>query len=344
LEQLVPHVGRWRKFIVRNGDIWSQLSTHSHLCAPVLETLVLDFITDQPETELFSGGASHLSSLELIGRAKFLPPLGSIKYLKLSRISFVPLLTYDQLRRLVEPMCSLTRLSIAAHIVQDAGNRPPIKLSSVLVLDIYFYHHDTDSSTFCILDFPAVESLTIHSGTDVAIRALTRVYPNVQSLTLANDSKSSDTENPPVALALDFISLLPAVRDVVFQGTNPSAILNALHNRTSTDELLWPDLSAITVVAAERAKVMQKKANMDLYCQSRQKSGSAWTSNLEHQTVVADCRAWRPEAEATAERENYFDGMLDSRIMLFARAKVTVSSYIPWISNSDAHHCKYYLP
>jgi hypothetical protein len=156
-------------------------------------------------------------------------------------------------------MCSLTRLSIAAHIVQDAGNRPPIKLSSVLVLDIYFYHHDTDSSTFCILDFPAVESLTIHSGTDVAIRALTHVYPNVQSLTLANDSKSSDTENPPVALVVDFISLLPAVRDVVFQGTNPSAILNALYNRTSTDELLWPDLSAITVVAAGGAKVMQKK-------------------------------------------------------------------------------------
>jgi hypothetical protein len=47
LEQLVPHVDRWRRFIVRNGDIGSQLSALSHLCAPVLEALVLDFITDQ---------------------------------------------------------------------------------------------------------------------------------------------------------------------------------------------------------------------------------------------------------------------------------------------------------
>jgi hypothetical protein len=83
---------------------------------------------------------------------------------------------------------------------------------------------------------------------------------------------------------------------------------------------------------------------MDQYCQIRRKSGSAWTSNLEHQTVIADCRAWWPDAEATAERENYFDGMLDSRIMSFAQAKVMESSYIPWISDSDTHHCKYYLP
>jgi hypothetical protein len=159
-------------------------------------------------------------------------------------------------------MRSLTRLSIAADIVSDAGNHPPIELPSVLALDIYFNHHDTDSSTLCILDFPAVESLTIHSSTNVAIGALTqnhRVYPHVQSFTLVNDSEYGDTENTPVALALDFISLLPAVRDVVFQGTNPSAILNALYNRKPTDELLWPDLSAITVVAAERAKVMHKK-------------------------------------------------------------------------------------
>jgi hypothetical protein len=35
--------------------------------------------------------------------------------------------------------------------------------------------------------------------------------------------------------------------------------LDALYNRKSTDEVLWSDLSAITVVAAGRAKVMQKK-------------------------------------------------------------------------------------
>jgi hypothetical protein len=49
------------------------------------------------------------------------------------------------------------------------------------------------------------------------------------------------------------------VQDIVFQGTDPSTILNALSNRKPTDGILWPDLHAITVVAAQRAKVMHKK-------------------------------------------------------------------------------------
>jgi hypothetical protein len=234
LERLIPHVGRWRKLIVRSGYIGSRLSALSHLCAPALETLVLDFITNQPpEIELFSGGAPRLSSLELIG-AIFRPPLGAVKHLKLSRASYALLPSYDQLSRLIEPIRSLTHLSIAAKIAREAGNHPPIELPSVLVLDIYF-NHRTDSSALRILDFPAVESLTIHGDTDVVIEALTRhhrVYPHVQSLTLANSSEYGDTENTSIALALDFVSLLPAVRDVVFQGTNPSPISGQIYLRS----------------------------------------------------------------------------------------------------------------
>jgi hypothetical protein len=156
----------------------------------------------------------------------------------------------------------LTHLSTAANLVSDAGNHPPIELPSVLALDIYFDHHDTSSSTLSIFDFPAVKFFTIHGRTNVAIGTLTRnhrVYPHVQSFTLVNDRKYGDAENAPAALALDFISLLPGVQDVVFQCTDPSAILNALQNRKPTDEILWPDLHAITVIAAERAKVLHKK-------------------------------------------------------------------------------------
>jgi hypothetical protein len=52
---------------MRNRYIGSRLSALSHLCAPALETLVLDFSLNRPEIELFSGGASRLSSLELVG-------------------------------------------------------------------------------------------------------------------------------------------------------------------------------------------------------------------------------------------------------------------------------------
>jgi hypothetical protein len=260
LDQLISHVGRWRKFIVRRGFIGSQPSALSHLCAPALETLVLDFCTHQPEIELFSGGAPRLSSVELIG-AKCRPPLGAVKYLTLFRSSYRSPLSYDQLSRFIEPTRSLTRLSIDAKIAQDVENHPPIELPSVLVLYILFHRGDTDCNTLRILDFSAVKSLTIDGDIDVVIGALTRnhrVYPHVQSLTLAHNSEYNDTENTP-AMALDFISLLPAVRDVVFQGTNPCTILDVLHNRKSTDEVLWSDLSAITVVAAGRGQSYANK-------------------------------------------------------------------------------------
>ena len=260
LERLIPHVGRWRKFTVRSPS-GSCLSPLSHLRAPALETLILDFSNGRPGMELFSGGAPRLSSLELT-EANFRPPLAAIKYLKLSRSFFGPLFSYDQFSRLIQPMRSLTCLSIAAVIVSDWTNHSPIELQSVLTLHIYFNYRDTDSNTLRILDFPAVETLTIHSSTKVAVEALTqshRTYPHVQSLTLANDLEYGDRDNTPVTPTLDFISLLPNVRDVVFQGTDPIPILNALHERNPTNTLIWADLSTITVVAARRAKVMHKK-------------------------------------------------------------------------------------
>jgi hypothetical protein len=260
LEQLISHVGRWRKFTVRTGYVESQLSALSHLRAPTLETLVLDFHGKKPGMEIFSGGAPRLSSLELT-RAYFRPPLGAIKYLKLTR-SF-DRLSYDQFSQLIQPMRSLTCLSISAVLVSDTGNHPPIELPSVLAVNIYFSYRDTDSDALRLLDFPAVQTFTIHSSANVAIGAVARnnrIYPHVQSLTLVGDAQYGDREkDTPVALVLDFISLLPGIRDVVFQCTDPSSILNALHDRKPTDELLWTDLSAITVKAAKRAKVMHKK-------------------------------------------------------------------------------------
>jgi len=71
----------------------------------------------------------------------------------------------------------------------------------------------------------------------------------------------------------------------------------------------------ISVMAAGRAKVMQNK--------------QTWIGILEvvenrvqHQTVIADYRAWRPEAEAVAVGAGCFDGILDSSVMLFSWVKV----------------------
>jgi hypothetical protein len=163
------------------------------------------------ENTLFSGGASRLLSLELIG-GSFRPPVGAVKYLKLFRPFLYPLLSYDQLSQLFRPIRSLTHFTTSANLISDAENHSPIELPSVLSLEIYFDHHDTSSSTFTIFDFPAVKFLTIHGSTNVTIRTLTRnhrVYPHVQSFTLVE--KYGDAENVPAALALDFIALLPRV-------------------------------------------------------------------------------------------------------------------------------------
>jgi hypothetical protein len=261
LERLIPHVGHWRKFTVSSGYMGSWLSALSHLRAPILEMLVLDFEARGPGIEIFSGGAPHLSSLDLTERY-FRPPLAAIKYLKLIRDFHIPPLSYDQLSQLMQPMRSLACLSISAVIVTDTGDHPPIELPSVLVLGIYFNYDDTDSSALRLLEFLAVQTMTIHSSANVAIRAVARnhcVYPHIQSLTLVGDAEYDDREDTPVDLTLDFISLLPDVQDIVFQYTNPCSILSALHDCKTTDEVPWPNLSAITAKTVLRAKVMHKK-------------------------------------------------------------------------------------
>jgi hypothetical protein len=62
----------------------------------------------------------------------------------------------------------------------------------------------------------------------------------------------------PAATALEFISLFPSVRDVAFHSIDPTHVFHALHD-CPMNELLWPQLSSVTVVPPKRAKVTYKK-------------------------------------------------------------------------------------
>lgn len=263
LGRLIPHVARWRTFIIRKGHIESPssvLSILTPLCAPALETLVLDlYCSEGPIVTLFSAGASRLSSLELKGSFIRIP-VETVKYMKL--LSLIEGgITYNQFRQLMVSMHSLTHLCMDSNVVGESTNYPLIEIPSLLSLD---YRHGflgtSGVGDLRILDMPSLETLTIHRSRRDIITVLAehhRLYPLVQSFTLASDYNQKN--DIPVATVLDFISLFPDIRDVTFQGDDPTPVLNALHSRLPDDELLWPHLSSITIVPSERTKVALKK-------------------------------------------------------------------------------------
>jgi len=117
--------------------------------------------------------------------------------------------------------------------VLTGTNRPSIKLSSVISLDIQLgAGFAGDVANFRSLDFPAVETLTIHGHSHDMIEALTEhrcLYPAVTSLT-AEFKYFVGGHYVPAAMILDFISL-PNVREVAFLQTPfpYSSIYDLLH-------------------------------------------------------------------------------------------------------------------
>ena len=263
---LIPHVVRWRELVIRKafaGASSAPYAVLAHLYAPALETLVAE-IHSQPRLamEVFSGGAPRLSSVELNG-VYFCPPQGAVKYLNLFYIYTGPL-SHAQFSQLIRPMSSLTHVTINSTIFLDT-NHPSIELQSVISLDISLDGYSIGALRF--LDFPAVKKLTFRGYSHEVFKAVAqhrRLYPAVLSLTIASWGHSTiasrdriDWDIAPVAK--DFVSLLPSVRDVTFQGTDSTPMLHALHERDSTDKLLWSHLTAITVTPAVNATISLKK-------------------------------------------------------------------------------------
>ncbi|KIM83153.1 hypothetical protein PILCRDRAFT_819935 [Piloderma croceum F 1598] len=264
LEQLVSHVGRWREFSVRRDDSTLQLSDAlvglANLNAPALEFLMLEGCRGSFR-KVFSAGAPRLSSVELIGAALY-PPLEGVKHLKLHPLSFFHL-SHAQFRHLIQPMRSVVNLHLQANIVRESPEgHPTIDLSSVISVEIDIRGSTIGNSVLPVLDFPSVEMLTVHGDMGNVIKAFThppRLYPNVRSLKVVDSSEYFYGAESPVATTLGFISLFPNVRDVAFHGIDSTPIFQALYDHRSTDELLWPQLSSITVVPVKRAKVSYKK-------------------------------------------------------------------------------------
>lgn len=259
--RLMPHVGRWRKFIILNSWIESPSTVFSalaHSRAPALETLVLDFRGSKgPILDLFSGGAPRLSCVELVG-LYLQPPLEVVKYAKLHHPTRSETqLTYAEMNQLIRPMHSLIHLQLDSDIVAESANYPLIELPSLLSLDIRIRG---SVGALRFLDLPAIKILTIYGFSPEIIQALTQhhcLYPRVQVLKFVADIHCLD--NTPGDTVVDLILLFPNVVDITFRGTDPIPILKALHNRRPTDKLLWPHLSAITISIAVRSNVGHRR-------------------------------------------------------------------------------------
>lgn len=223
------------------------------LYAPALERMVIDcYCSPSRVLEVFSAGAPLLSYMELM-EAYFVPPLHTVTSLKLGT-RHSPL-SYTNFSQLMSRMRSLTHLSMDANItgIPDLATTthqsPHIKLHSTLSLDLDLsWPIHPSVGALCFLDLPALESLVIHGTTVNIVEQFTshhHSYLSLHTLTLTSSLKLNydDLKSTKVQ---EFIRLFPNIRDFAIDGTDPT-FLCALCEAQTTDELLWPQLSVITL-------------------------------------------------------------------------------------------------
>jgi hypothetical protein len=141
-----------------------------------------------------------------------------------------------------------------SNIVKDPINHPAIELPSIRYLVIHL-ESSQSVGVLPLLDLPSVETLIILNFYHYVIPAFAQhyqPYPSVQSLKMA----STDSPAMSIATTLHFISLFPNVQEIAFYGGDAATILALLYDR---DELLWPQLSTITVIPSQRTGALWKK-------------------------------------------------------------------------------------
>ena len=262
LERLLPHVTRWRKLIIMHPAEPTSLSPLAHLHAPALETIMVhsqSYFGNQHSNimDMFSGGAPRLSSVELQG-TYFRLPRDTVTSLKLG-VCFL-LLNEAQFCRFMLPMRSLTYLCLHSTVcIEPIIGQRSIQLWSLLSLELHLAYMSVGALR--LFDLPAVETLTVHGITHNMIEAFSQhhvLYPTLQSLTVITQHRTSK-QCTPATKTLDFISLFPGVREVVFQGADSTAVLHALQDGQSADVLLWAELSKITIKPAPQTTIAVKK-------------------------------------------------------------------------------------
>jgi hypothetical protein len=263
LERLLPHVTRWRKLVIVHNTEPTTLSPLAHLHVPALETIMVQsqsyFGNQQSHMmDMFSGGAPRLSSVEIQGTYFWLPR-DAVTSLKLGVCSFP--LSEAQFRRFMLPMRSLTHLCLHSTVCIDPIiGQPSIQLSSLLSLELHLVYMSLGALR--LFDLPAVRTLTVHGITHNMIEAFSQhhvLYPTLQSLTVITTQPRTSKICALATKTLDFISLFPGVREVVFQGADSTAILHALQDGQSADVLLWAELSKITIRSSPQTTIAVKK-------------------------------------------------------------------------------------
>ena len=256
LGQLIPHVARWRQFVIRNlsiGSMFAAFSPLAALCAPALENMVIDCNPmERTVIKVFSAGAPLLSSLELLC-TYVLPPGDAVKRMGFGCVHGQ--LSLTGFNQLIVHMRSLTHLSITPNdFAEDSTHLPRVELPAAVSLDLHLNHfsniQNPSVGALGSLDLPTLESLTVHGSTAETIGAFTRhrrLYPTLRSLKLMSRFVN-DKEGIACTLILDFIHLFPNIQDLAFHGAHPNPILHTLGDSQSTNGLLWPQLSVITLV------------------------------------------------------------------------------------------------
>jgi len=232
----------------------------SHLFSPLtglyasaLERMVIDCYCNPSQVlEVFSVGAPCLSYMELM-EVYFVPPLDTVTSLKL--VTCHSQLSYTDFSCLMLHMGLLTHLSMDGRITYISNlatashHSPHIELHSALSLDLDLSRTGYPSvGALCFLDLPVLKSLVIHGTTVDIVEAFTshrHSYPSLRTLTLTLSLKLN-YEDLKFTKVQEFIHFFPNIRNFAIDGTDPT-FLHALCEAQTTDELLWPQLSVITM-------------------------------------------------------------------------------------------------
>ena len=248
LEQLIPYATHWRQFVLEDVMLKGKephfFKSLVGLHAPALERMVINLRNGNASVLNVLSAAPLLSSMELRG-VYVVPPSNTVTSLKLQ--SGRGSLSYTEFSRLISPMQSLTHLSMDANLagISNRANAagPRIKLHSVLSLDLDVSYNPS-IGVLHFLDLPALESLVIRGATVDIVEGFIshrQSYLSLRSLTL---SSYGDDQVGTIQVR-KFTRLFPNVRDFAMDDKD-TAFLFAFC-KAQTDELIWPQLSVITL-------------------------------------------------------------------------------------------------
>jgi hypothetical protein len=261
-KSIFSHITRWRSLDIDMDaglGVPSVLEKLRSISAPHLEKLRLRNLLDNPDLQLFGGGAPMLSKLILnditIPSDPTFLPLTTITSLYINESSFS---NYNHLCKFLLAAPLLANLQIVLDMMDDedvppAGSRMSITLSSLLTFEVLDIPEEVDylRDICALLSMPVLQNLKLSDApprvlasfaeglSEVAIAHGTCQYPAIRSLEFCSNDLSAE-------VLKNLTNGLPTVTHITILNLDGAedngAVLTLL-----CDDMAWPHLNTLTI-------------------------------------------------------------------------------------------------